>query len=555
MPLAAASDLAPILGVAENHLRKRLARLRRGGWLGSVRRGMTEPPQLRWFLTEQAVDALYATDHTHLGPRDLARGDVWRYVLAPPQAAGPPFAFDHEHLGHNADLSASPFLGAADEVRGHEHPPWTATARGAQVALRRLAILETLYRLAPALAADGHLARPEWETPPRLSDFRLMRRGGFFTAVARYGADCWTPFTYAGLHATERVLRRKQQHRFWNLDCYAAEQDRVFRISNRVFYEDPEQEVRPSALVVVAADPWAADLAGRTLDPETPTLVCTPDRRCSGPVEPRASRDLVSDSQSKITVGRPQRLGRWLRRHPDLEALSGQLAYRLFLLVAEFPAMRPGWLRELAGGSTSAVRAALGRLLDTGLVVQFEGGFFLAERGMKRAANLSRVRAAVVRNRHGAYLEGRYRRREQQHNDGINRLVLAFAREGARVFAGWRGELNIPGLTQVRPDLLLLVAEGPFGAGPYAVEYERSTATRTDLARKLGPYRRAAAAGQGLPVLFVCERADAAQRFIAARGPLALLATGLESALAGPLTGARTIWSEPGRVVRLRCRS
>ena len=31
--------------------------------------------------------------------------------------------------------------------------------------------------------------------------------------------------------------------------------------------------------------------------------------------------------------------------------------------------------------------------------------------------------------------------------------------------AGWRGEVNVPGLTQVRPDLLVEVSEGPLGAG------------------------------------------------------------------------------------------
>ena len=45
-----------------------------------------------------------------------------------------------------------------------------------------------------------------------MTDFRLLRRGGFYHAVARYGPDLWTPFTYAGLHATERGLRRKEQH-------------------------------------------------------------------------------------------------------------------------------------------------------------------------------------------------------------------------------------------------------------------------------------------------------------------------------------------------------
>lgn len=555
MPLASVADLAPILGVPGPRLGAHLGRLRRGGWLGAVRRGMTMPPQQRWFLTGSAVAELYATDHEHLGPRELARGDG-RMPLA---ATGrPSLAVDHEHLGHLADLSGSPFrssLAPATErsLADHEHPPWTATARGMQVCLRRLAILETIYQLAPRLVLDGWLHRDEWRAPPPLSDFRLLRRGGLFVAVARYGEDYWTPFSYAGMHASERILRRKQQHRFWNLDCYSDEQQRAFRISNRVFYEDPDQVLEPSALVVVAADRWSAELARRTLADQTPTLVCTPDRRCTEPVEPRRSRDLVSDPQARSELGRPQRLLPWLRRHPDLEALNGELAYRLFLLIAQFPGMRPGWLEDMASASASAVRRTIRRFLETGLAARFEGRLYLAEAGMRRAANLSRIRPAVIRNRHGLYLRAGSRRRERRHDDGLNQLVVGFAREGVEAFAGWRGEVNLPGLTQIRPDLLLLVSAGPFGPGVYAVEFERRAVGPGLVAAKLRTYRRAAADGQPLPVLFVCETERAVTQFIAARGSLPLLATSQAAALAGPLTGEQTVWSEPGRRVQLIC--
>ena len=70
---------------------------------------------------------------------------------------------------------------------------------------------------------------------------------------------------------------------------------------------------------------------------------------------------------------------------------------------------------------------------------------------MRRAANMSRVLPLVIRRRHGAYLDRWYREHEQRHNDGVNRLVVRFAREGVETIAGWRGEVNVPGLTQVRP--------------------------------------------------------------------------------------------------------
>ena len=41
----------------------------------------------------------------------------------------------------------------------------------------------------------------------------------------------------------------------------------------------------------------------------------------------------------------------------------------------------------------------------TGLVAVFDGRHYLSELGMRRAANMSRVLPAVIRSRHGAYLD------------------------------------------------------------------------------------------------------------------------------------------------------
>ena len=134
-----------------------------------------------------------------------------------------------------------------------------------------LAMLEPVYRLAPDLLRSGRVRPPQDVAATRelrMTDFRLLRPGGFYHALARYGLDLWTPFTYAGLHATERSLRRKEQHRFWGADRY-------FRIGNRLFYEDPDQTV-----------------------------------------ELRPSRDLVSDPAGHPTMGRPEQVGLWLREIP-----------------------------------------------------------------------------------------------------------------------------------------------------------------------------------------------------------------------------------------------
>ena len=290
MPLASVANLAPVLDLEEDKVRRMLGALRRGGWVTSVVRGMTERRQHRWFLTRRAVDLLYVTDHQHPAPREEARAaglGAFHPEGELPEDYRERFTLDHDHPVHLENQGNSPFTACdpSDENGDgpdHEHPPWTATSRGVETPLRRLAMLEPVYRLDPDLLLSGRVHRPPDDAAAsrevRMTDFRLLRHGGFYQAVACYGPDLWTPFTYAGLHATERALRRKEQHRFWGVDCYSHEEDRYLRIGNRLFYEDPDQAVEPSAQVVVAHDAWARELARNTLSGSMPTLVLYPRR-------------------------------------------------------------------------------------------------------------------------------------------------------------------------------------------------------------------------------------------------------------------------------------
>ena len=146
----------------------------------------------------------------------------------------------------------------------------------------------------------------------------------------------------------------------------------------------------------------------------------------------------------------------------------------------------PRHARLLAGRGGERLRH-LRRFVETGLVTVFDGRDYLAELGMKRAANMSRVLPAVFRSRHGAYLGRWYREHEEHHNDGVNRLVVRFAREVVETISGWRGEVNVPGLTQVRPDLLMQVSHGTLGAGTHCIVFERRAVSHREVERKLGP--------------------------------------------------------------------
>ena len=215
MPLASVANLVPVLELDEEKVRRMLGALRRGGWVTSVVRGMTERRQHRWFLTRRAVDLLYVTDHQHPAPREEARAEglaAFHPEGELPEDYRERFALDHDHPVHLEGQGDSPFaVGEPGEANGggidHEHPPWTATSRGVETSLRRLAMLEPVYRLAPDLLRSGRVNWPAGDLTAsrevRMTDFRLLRHGGFYHAVARYGQDVWTP-----LH-----LRRSPRHR------------------------------------------------------------------------------------------------------------------------------------------------------------------------------------------------------------------------------------------------------------------------------------------------------------------------------------------------------
>ena len=261
----------------------------------------------------------------------------------------------------------------------------------------------------------------------------------------------------------------------------------------------------------------------------------------------------MSDPSGHPSVGRLESAPLWLIENPDMEAIDGRLAHRLFLATRQFPAMRASWLREVVVGFDAEITRHLGRFVQTGLVAVLDGKHYLSELGMRRAANMSRVLPSVIRRRHGAYLDRWYRKHEQQHNDGVNRLVVRFAREGVAVVAGWLGEMNVPGLTQVRPDLLVQVSEGALGAGGHCIEFERTAVSPQEVEHKLGPYRRMAVAGRPLPLLMVCETARGQRNFRVAAGALPMLTATQERAFAGPLTGAATVWGRDGVPAALHC--
>ena len=120
----------------DDQVRGMLGRLRSGGWVASVMRGMTERRQHRFFLTNKAVDALYVTGHQHPSPREEAR------------AAG---------------LSAFPPVGRTASGIPGAFSPWVTTTRYIR-RTRKAPLLSPVNKPSRLAAAPTTSTRPG---PPR----------------------------------------------------------------------------------------------------------------------------------------------------------------------------------------------------------------------------------------------------------------------------------------------------------------------------------------------------------------------------------------------------
>ena len=117
-----------------------------------------------------------------------------------------------------------------------------------------------------------------------------------------------------------------------------------------------------------------------------------------------------------------------------------------------------------------------GPVVHTGLSDGVDGKHYLSELVMRRTANMSRALPSVIRSPHAAYLYRWHGQHEQHYNDGSNHLAVGFAKEGVDLAADWRGEVNVPSLTQVRPDLLMPVSRDSGSRHPLLAACEAARA-------------------------------------------------------------------------------
>ena len=199
------------------------------------------------------------------------------------------------------------------------------------------------------------------------------------------------------------------------------------------------------------------------------------------------------------------------------------------------------------------VRALLEPMVKAHVITVQGNGHYLGDAGRGLLADSQRKSRTGVKRRWGVYAEprGEYTRAQRLHNQGQLAAILALRRHGFPAYPTMGMVIEAVDKDRkirVAPDGCVLLPPGAL----VFLEYERSAQTPKALEEKVRKYKRFAALGFHVPVLFITdsaaprnlpkeaaakrsrERSKAAARLLAEHRCPLLLAADMDSVLAGP---------------------
>ena len=445
---------------------------------------------------------------------------------------------DSAHLGSTKQQQARYFLTlkGVNFVRQRFGFPleWQVTLEGLERLSRYLAFLEHAHELAPRLwrstaaipldypvSPDPAAARVTFGRRARMYRFVWVRKGPVH-AVAQYvndqGEELDVPFIWYGTQHGPMVMDGLES---------------VFR-----GLEDPgppghhRRPTRPPGVVVICADRLAALRVQREFARGIPKAVVTVDRELVEVLDPVPQDGRLRLAEHPLgRVRPPDGILQWLEKNLQGRALNGVERTRIFNRIEHYPASRVTQLARGVGLRNSVVRAAVGPMIECDLVRELDDGFYPGAAGLLFISRRDRISVKTVNSRFKGYLneDGRYREQQSRHDRGSARLDIMFDKWGMLAFTGRRMIMNYLGITQLKPDLWVLIPLGDDIGMFAAVELEYSAKTREAVNRKLLPYRLAqSAAGEPCPLYVVTGTAEAADLFAMLGDDLPMLAASQE---------------------------
>ncbi|MCY4417726.1 MAG: hypothetical protein OXE87_15660 [Chloroflexi bacterium] len=545
-PFMSLRDLSARLDQDPTVLRRLCARLVKRDLISVARLGMLQRPVMRFWSGAAGPAGDYDQSHEHPSIADINR---LRHALA----HGDRTEFVAEFGRHFSTVDThSPWWD--DPTDGHAHAPWTAESEGLRTVYTRLPLAELAYPVLPKLFTEGMVEVIEpiagQRRERRLAKVQWSRRGRLYHLTATYGDDVWVGVTYIGDHITASALREKINFRFTDLDRYVdAPPHRWPPTFLDVAGEDVEPI--PSLHVVVGLDRLAEEMAVDVLREHLPGDVCSLTELLAHGARAHPSQALVADPLKNMQFparsgGRVETFEGWLRRRRGMRAIGNKAGHSVLVAVADFPGMLLSHIADTLRISRETAAVALNDLIAGNAILVEEGEHYLMKPGISILAKLSRTTVAQVMGPTGRFLRKEGRDKERMHNRAVNEFATLCARAGSRPMSGWRGEVNIPGVTQVKPDVLVYLSEGPAGHGLYMVEVERSAKYPSKVEPKLRPYRKLMAAGHDVRLLVVVLEYQARKNFAERGDGMPMAVAVLDELKKGMPAGEPDLWLRGG---------
>ena len=431
--------------------------------------------------------------------------------------------------------------------------------------------LRAMYRIAPRLF-DEH-GRDWHQTPgtPRLTGCSFIRgrtqgkarRGpGLIQAVLSYTYDISIPFCWVGDQLAEAQIRPRWERRLEGLEILPGSTYLESLSEPFIQSSDPQYDSTPqlSGYLVVAADDLALVQAYFNLTRNggsQPILFVNARSGAAqrqGVVTP-GPHDTAEDREiyEFTAIGDPRKAVRF-DGPPHPEDLFGEaLPSNIFELIAQWPGLRVQDIARLSRRSRKEVYELTQEMVRGEWLQERGGMLYLGKRGVLFTARRDRVSPSgiQVRVRDAIKQDHKPVGSHRLHTMAVNQVMIRLREAGITAFPGWRAVLDIPGVTQLKPDLVAF-AETPLGEYLYYIEVERTAVHPEQVSKKLAPYREAYRIEHPARVVFITERPEAEELFRRQSRGLPVLTCTLADTRRGPLAGEYTVWRHDGQPVPLQ---